>query len=264
MQLAPVQRGFTLVELAIVMAIAGLMISAVLSMTTTFMEQRDYLESKRRLDVASEALLGYAITNGRLPCPAIAGSQGLESPSTASSGTACTGNFNGYLPAATIGFQPTNSAGLGIDAWGNPIRYAVASAVTAAVGSSCTGTGTPPPFTHKDTLKNNGITCVPNDLDVICSVSAQGSAGNPSNTCYASIRVVAQNTAVYVVFSTGKNGSSTSGNGADETANIDGNSTFVLRTPSDSGADYGNYDDLMVVMPVGVLYGKLMSAGLLP
>jgi len=262
MQLAPVQRGFTLVELAIVMAIAGIMIAAALNMSVTFMEQRDYAESKRRLDVASEALLGFAISNGRLPCPAIAGSQGLESPSNASTGAACTGNFNGYLPAATIGFQPTNSAGLGIDAWGNPIRYAVASAVTPATGSTCTGTL--PHFTYSTYLKSNGITCLPNDLDVICSTSAQGSAGNPSNTCYASIRVVAQNTAVYVVFSTGKNGSSTSGNGADESANIDGNSTFVLRTPSDSGADYGNYDDLMVVMPVGVLYGKLMSAGLLP
>lgn len=262
MQLTSVQRGFTLVELAIVMAIAGLMIAAALNMSATFMEQRDYAESKRRLDVASEALLGYVIANGRLPCPAIAGSQGLEDPPGAPTGSACTSNFNGYLPAATIGFQPTNSAGLGIDAWGNPIRYAVASAVTPATGSTCTGTT--PHFTYQTNLKANGISCVPNDLDVICSVHSQGSAGNPSNTCYSSIRVVAQNTAAYVVFSTGKNGATSSGYGADETENVNGDSTFVLRTPSDSGADYGTYDDLMVVMPVGVLYGKLMSAGLLP
>ena len=68
MQLKRFPRGFTLVELAIVMAIAGLMIAAVLSMSTNFMDQRDFNESKRRLDVASEALLGFAINADESIC----------------------------------------------------------------------------------------------------------------------------------------------------------------------------------------------------
>ncbi|MCF8184500.1 MAG: hypothetical protein K9J43_05940, partial [Polynucleobacter sp.] len=49
---------------------------------------------------STDALLGYAAINGRLPCPATAASNGAESPI---GGGVCTNPYNGFLPAATLG-----------------------------------------------------------------------------------------------------------------------------------------------------------------
>lgn len=248
-------KGFSLVEMAIVLLIVGLLLGSMLVPLASQSDARNFSETQRRLDSASEAILGFAIANRRLPCPAVSGATGIEAPA---GGGTCTTNFNGFLPAKTIGFQPTDANGYAIDAWGNPIRYAVASAVTAATGGTCTGTL--PHFTSQANMKANGLSCVPNDLDVICSTASAG-AGLAA-TCNSSVHVASQKTVAYVVFSVGKNGA-TSG-GADETENTNGNSTFVLRTASESGSTLGQFDDMMVLVPVGVLYGKLVAAGALP
>jgi prepilin-type N-terminal cleavage/methylation domain-containing protein len=247
--------GFSLVEMAIVLVIVGLLISSTLGALTAQAENRNHLETKRILESAREALLGFAIANRRLPCPAIEASTGVESPA----GGTCTTNFAGYLPARTLGLQPTNESGYAIDAWGNPIRYAVAASVTAATGGTCAAT--PPHFTSQLTLKANGLSCVPSDLDVICSTAAPG-AGLAA-ACNSTIYVASQKTIAFIVLSTGKNGAVTS-TAPDEAANTDGNAIFVSRTPSSSDSPLGAYDDLMVMVPVGVLYGKLVAAGALP
>ena len=97
-------------------------------------------------------------------------------------------------------------------------------------------------------MRANGMTCQPNDLDV-CTTAA------------CSARVVAQRTAAFLVLSTGKNGAITSAYVADEQENTDGDMTFVSRTPG-GGSD--TFDDQMVAVPVGVLYSRLATAGVLP
>lgn len=239
MQLKGAARGFTLTELAVVMAIIGFLVAGAIMTFNAQIEQRNYDETMRRLNAAADALLGYAIVNRRLPCPAAPNTTGVESPA----GGTCTNPYNGFLPAETIGFAHVDASRYGVDAWNNRIRYAVAATIT-----SCTGSSTLPHFTSVANLKANGMSCRPNDLDVCTSAAC-------------SARVVSTQTAVFVVFSTGKNGALTAQYGADEQENTNATARFVLRTPGGTGDPY---DDLMVVVPVGILYSRLTAAGVLP
>jgi prepilin-type N-terminal cleavage/methylation domain-containing protein len=243
MQLVRHQQGFTLTELAVVFAIMALLIGSGVLTLSTQLELRNHEETKRQLNIALDALIGYAIVNRRLPCPATAATSGDEAPA---GGGACT-TFSGFLPARTIGFQPTDADGYGVDVWGNRIRYAV----SGVAPTGCTGTSVAPHFTSQANLKANGLSCRPSDID-ICT----------SGACTA--RVVSQTTAVLVVFSTGKNGAAASTYGPDELENTDADAIFVSRTPGDSATAGGAYDDLLTLLPVGVLYSKLIAAGVLP
>ena len=252
-------RGFSLVELAVVAAIVALLVGGAMATLSSQVEQRNQEETRRRLDAAVEALLGYAIANRRLPCPATAGTTGDEAlaSGTAATGGLCTTNFGGFLPARTIGLQPVDAQGYAIDAWSNRIRYAVASTLDTSA-ANCT-TPTLPHFTSTTNLKANGLSCRPNDI-VVCA-SSSGISGASCNTAPS---VTNQQTVALIVFSTGKNGAIASAYGADETANLNGDAVFVSRTPSGSDAATGTYDDIMLWVPVGVLYSRLISAGVLP
>lgn len=261
----PRQGGFTLTEMAVVFAIMTLLIGGAIMTLAARIEERNYNETQRRLEAATEALIAFAIVNKRLPCPAYftsaaANSQGRESFCSAATGTCagsetltvqahgnCSNFYNGFLPAATIGAAPVNDLGFAVDTWGNRLRYAVAQTNTAC-------TTTPPAntriFTSQANLKTYSVGCRPNDLDVCANA-----------TCTA--RVVSTQTAVFVVFSTGKNGA-TGPFGADENENTDGDATFVSRTPSPQGSSLGAYDDIVAWAPVGVVYSKLIAAGVLP
>jgi prepilin-type N-terminal cleavage/methylation domain-containing protein len=258
--------GFSLVELAVVMAIVALILGGLITTLSVQTEQRNFEETRRRLEQARDLLLGYAVVNGRLPCPATAASSGDESPV---GGGTCTTGYAGWLPARTIGFQQTDSAGFALDVWGNRIRYAVSIAtpyndddpqVCRPVNSA-----TPPVtphFTHKDNLRANGIDCQPNDL-VVCKsatgISASSCGGGGANSIMTTSLVVA------IIYSTGKNGAQTPcGTCVDELANLDGNATFVSHEHASSAAANGEFDDQMIWITVGELYGKMIAGGVLP
>jgi hypothetical protein len=152
--------------------------------------------------------------------------------------------------------QPTDNAFYAQDAWLNRIRYAVS--VAAPVG--CTGPSVAPPFTSQANLKGNGVSCKPADLDVICSSVAAA----VSPTCNLNTRVVDPQTIAFIVWSTGKNGATPATYGVDEVENLDADFTFVSRTLSGSDANLGTYDDLMIAVPAGVFYSRLIAAGVLP
>jgi prepilin-type N-terminal cleavage/methylation domain-containing protein len=266
-------RGFSLIELAIVMAIVALLMGGLMYTLSAQVEQRNFEETRRRLDQARELLLGFAIVNGRLPCPATASSSGDESQTPAASGT-CTTGYAGWLPARTIGFQQTDTSGFALDAWGNRIRYAVSIATpyntqTPQVCRSVSATTPPvtPHFTHKDNLRANGIDCQPNDLLVCTSANLvpPGLVITPTTCGGAANQVMSTSLVVAIVFSTGKNGAQTPcATCIDELANLDGNATFVSHTPTPGTAANGEFDDQFTWITVGELYGKLLAAGVLP
>ena len=64
------ERAFTLIELAIAVLILALLISGLLYTLTGQTEQRNFQETRLRLERARQALLGFVAANGRLPCPA--------------------------------------------------------------------------------------------------------------------------------------------------------------------------------------------------
>jgi prepilin-type N-terminal cleavage/methylation domain-containing protein len=233
------QAGFTLTELAVVLAIVGLLMGAGMMTLSAQAEQRSFDETQRRLQAAREALLAFALTNGRLPCPAAPNATGDEAPA----GGACTNWYNGFLPARSIGFQPTDAQGYGLDAYANRIRYAVSNGVVAVAGppASCNNANH---FTNAGNLRLNGASCRPGDLDICVNAA-----------CTA--RVASQNTVAFTVFSLGKNGA-LAPNLGDEAENTDNDARFVLRTPSP------DYDDIVVIVPAGVVHSRLLAAGLLP
>ena len=262
-------RGFTLVELAVVLAIVGFLLGSLMLTLSAQMESRNTGDTQQRLEQAKELLLAFAIVNGRVPCPARSNSAGAEVRDAVSG--VCTdgavedyyggtpgGNVGGLLPATTIGFQPVDSQGFALDAWGNRIRYAVARVLDGSV-ATCPDTATFAHFTLATKLKSNGITCAPKDL-IVCNVT-QAIAVDVA--CAANTAVTNRRTVAAIVLSTGKNGVR-GPQGTNETENVDGNHVFVSKTPDPSGVATGEFDDLLVWIPVGVLYGKLISAGVLP
>jgi prepilin-type N-terminal cleavage/methylation domain-containing protein len=269
-------RGFSLTELAVVFAIVALLIGGAMATLSSQIEQRNNDEAVRRLNAAVDALIAFAIVNGRLPCPArytsaASNSAGQESFCAAATGTCaggetiavqthgnCSNFYDGYVPATSIGMTPVDSAGFLIDAWGNRVRYAVARDF---FNPSCTTT--PPAntriWTSQANLKTYGVSCRSNDLDICVT-----SVGTNATSCNTATRVVSSTTAGFVVISTGKNGASPATFGADELENTDADPVFVSRTPTPSDAIAGYYDDIVVFVPVGVLYSKLIAAGQLP
>lgn len=244
------QRGFTLTELAVVFVIISLLLATAMYTLSAQKDQRDFEETRRRLEAARELVLAFAIANGRLPCP------GTASGNEAFSGANCTSPWGGFLPGRAIGFQILDGSGFALDAWNNRIRYAVSSHAVALTG--CTGSSTQPHFTNATNLRTNGISCQPNDL-VVCA----SATGITASACGAATPVTNQTTLVAIVLSTGKNGA-TGGTGADEAANLNGDRVFVWHTPTPSTFANGEFDDQMTWISAGELYAKLIAAGVLP
>ncbi len=104
--------GFSLVEMAIVLTIVALLLGGLLPTISSQIEQGRRAETRKQLDEIQQALVGYAIINGRLPCPTT-----TADPSNVNYGVAdasCSGTVaaEGYLPWKTLGVAET-------DAWGS-------------------------------------------------------------------------------------------------------------------------------------------------
>ncbi|MBI5912669.1 MAG: type II secretion system protein [Betaproteobacteria bacterium] len=263
------QRGFTLAELAIVLVIISFLLGGTMAMISAQTEQRYWNDTQSRLEAARDAILGYAIANGRLPCPANSTSSGAEVHVSGVCGAAgntydyyggvVAGVTYGLMPAVTLGYQPVDSQGFALDAWGNRIRYTV-SRVTTPVTTSAN-------FTNAANMKASGVTVLPNDL-VVCASATGILPGNVPPTCNTAPSVTGQQTVVAILYSPGKNGREPVTLGADEAANEDRAATndavFVSHTPAPTGATGGEFDDQVLWISVGTLYSKLIAAGVLP
>lgn len=228
------ESGFTLVEMAVVLVIMGLLIAGLLGPLGSQIDQHNYAKTQKSLDEIKESIIGYAIINSRLPCPASSTSNGIEDPV---GGGVCTHPYDGFLPAATLGITPTDSNGYALDGWGgnasNRIRYAVTTANSKAF-----------------TTAINSLALSP-DLHVCAS-----GTGITATACNAGVPTLASS-AVAVIFSLGKN-SATGGVSTDEAPNMDNNITFVSHefTPT--------FDDQVTWISYPVLANSLVNAGKLP
>lgn len=237
-------RGFTLVELAIVLIVVALLSGGLMMTLSTQFENVARSETQRRLNDARDALLGYAAANGRLPCPALGGATGVESPV---GGGTCNDNWDGFLPAVTLGINPTNENGYALDGWGNPIRYATTKAVSSQVTTA-----------NQIKAAWNAGTALAADLRV-CNAAAGISGSGASASCAIGSDLTAN--AVAIVYSRGNNGAMVPSS-ADEQANGDADRLFISHTPTPAGAN--EFDDLVIWISPNILYNRLIAAGRLP
>src|SRR5258706_15799013 len=66
-------KGFSLVELAVALAIIALLVAGAMIPLSTQMDVRNSADSQRSMESIREAIIGFAQANGRLPCPANGG-----------------------------------------------------------------------------------------------------------------------------------------------------------------------------------------------
>ncbi len=120
--------GFTLVEMAVVVTIMGLMMAMGLSMANSMLQNTQRSVTKEKLSFVKDATVAYFLSNKRMPCPDTGsnvgntGRDGLENrllggvnPNTNSG---CTSNM-GTVPYLTLGISRSQA----LDAYGNFITY---------------------------------------------------------------------------------------------------------------------------------------------
>lgn len=118
-------RGFSLVEMALVLLIVGLLAAVFLPATNVMLDNSRRKETRAKLEALEQAMVRFVVVNGRLPCPADGSlapgnvNQGLE----LAAGGACT------VPALSNGVVPWRSLGVSqndaIDAWNTVVSYRV-------------------------------------------------------------------------------------------------------------------------------------------
>ncbi len=239
-------RGFTLIELAIVLVIVTILIGGLAMPLSAQIQARRIAETKKVLEEAREAIVGYAMTHTvdhdgdpitpprpYLPCP---DTDPVPDGRENRIGDTCAGT-SGWFPWVVLGTAPQ-------DAWGNRLHYSVENQEYAdkSKGIPSLASYTPPYITL--------------NLKKICSTSAC--------TAYEAIYLPV------VLFSHGPNGwGARNINGttlaaptsADELENLNADANFVSRTPSKAGDASGEFDDLVVWISDGLLRSRVCPSG---
>jgi prepilin-type N-terminal cleavage/methylation domain-containing protein len=131
------RRGFSLLELSIVLGIISLIAGAGMSMASGAIKAADRITTQERLNTIKLALDSFAKTYGYLPCPfdrALTPTSATFGVEARTAGTStCVAAAPGIITAENIWFGgvPVRTLGLpdsyAADAWGNKLTYAVTS-----------------------------------------------------------------------------------------------------------------------------------------
>jgi prepilin-type N-terminal cleavage/methylation domain-containing protein len=228
------ERGFSLVELSIVLVIVGLLIGGLLTPLSVQVEQRRISDTQRELEETKEALLGFAIRNGYLPCPAISATNGIEHRL----GSACV-KRSGYIPWATLGVSR-------LDAWGRIYRYSVTPAFAHSQFQFTLGTARDITVAGRDPQGRLSAVTGMGDIPAVVLSHGKNGFGAVSDSGIAVAGPVSGN--------------------ADERVNAGvAGTAFVHRTLSDNpAAPGGQFDDLLTWVSPNVLFNRMVAAGTLP
>jgi prepilin-type N-terminal cleavage/methylation domain-containing protein len=244
------QQGFTLIELAIVMFIVSLLLGGMLLPLSAQQDVRNYGDTQKRLADARDALLGYAMANDRLPCPASSTSNGVEDRNAGDG--SCNHPYDGFLPAATLGLAPVDDSGYLIDGWGANVENRVRYALTKSNSSA---------FSVISGMKNTGITALTPDLQ-ICNTGTGLTTATPDTAACAANAALATD-AVAVVYSLGKN-AGTGGTGSDEQHNPNSLTAVAADRAFVSALQGSSFDDQLVWLSKNTLFNRMVAAGRLP
>jgi prepilin-type N-terminal cleavage/methylation domain-containing protein len=224
-------QGFTLIELAVAMFIIALVLGSLLVPLSTQIESRKMAETQKILEEVRDALLGYAVVNGRLPRPAVSYSDGTERVAICATEADCTG----FIPWTVLGTSK-------LDGWGKIIRYSVTPAfANSSFTLSSNGTKTiQTRATTSPFALANMVTGLP---AVIFSHGPNNWGTSDSNNAF----------------------SDTSATNVDEDVNANASSTFIYRPYSgNTAATGGEFADIVIWLPMTALANRMVAAGKLP
>lgn len=219
-------KGFTLVEMAIVLIIVGLLMATFLTPLAAQLQQNRINEARNDLSEIKEALQGFVSVNLSLPCPDTVGGDGVADP--------CIGPINnttstgGNVPWVTLGTKPT-------DPWDRRYQYRVNNAFTLAPLTLTTAA------TAGELRVCTDFTCGASEANsvpaVIYSSGANGAVQPPAGADELENTTVAG-------------------------ATFDGR--FVNHEFAQATAANGEFDDVMEWISTNVLLGRLVAAGQIP
>jgi len=263
------EKGFTLIEIAIVFVIIAALLSYAFMPLRAQLETKNIKEARTKLTEIEEALYGFAIANNRLPCPTQPGQNGISVPPdpTLMANPHCNNNaaINGYIgfvPSATLGIKgKVNCDGLLIDPWGRPYMYSVShfedpvlNQGSIVVTGGIAAAGGP-----------NNITVASNQLIKICN--------NLTQNCNAGAGSYSADEAYAVIFSMG-NRQIANSTEEDENAGEGAARASTCGLPAyEVGADRFYYsaerkerageefDDTVTWISPNILFAKLLQAG---
>ena len=235
------QSGFSLIELAVVLVIVGILLGSILGTVGARIDNTRRVETQDALDEIRLSLYGFALSQSpvRLPCPDT-DNDGLEDLAGASCATL---TAPGNLPWRTLGIVRG-------DAWSSTYSYWVADEYSNTAGFS-----------------------LATDATGVAEIQDSTAAPPPP------VNVISDNVAA-VVFSHGKNsfGSIDVNNIArpavpagaaynDERENLDNDAAppvlFISRPVASEGAATA-YDDILTWISEYELKGRMVQAGALP
>ncbi len=264
-----VQSGFTLAELAIVVVIVGLLLGGLLMPLSMQSDLRRFADTRRTMDEIKESMIGFALANGRLPCPADptipngVANAGVERVACATAATQV-----GVIPWVTLSVAEA-------DQWGRRFKYRVTLEFADAIGTTFThGTEAPACIPATNPTQASFALCAWGDMNI--------QDRNPTNKAaydIASLRLPA------VFLSAGKNGygaytsqgtvyAPVPATNADETTNATAATVaFMSRDKMDvstacsdtaGGTAMCEFDDLVAWIPLTILMNRMVVSDKLP
>lgn len=231
------QQGVSLVELAIVLLVIGLLLGGVMMSLSTQDEIKRGTRTEQRLAEVRDAVAGFAVVNARLPRPAVSALNGAERGACATE-LQCTG----FLPWAALGLDR-------LDGHDKLLRYSVTPAYANA------------PFTLAS-VPTKAVT----SRDAAGAVNyLAGAAGCPANSGCVPMVVFSHGRANHGTTQDGTALPDASGTNADEDANAAASVSFMARDfTANPAAAGGEFDDRVAWLGTSMLFGRMVQAGKLP
>lgn len=230
------QIGFTLIELAIVLAVVAFVIGGLLVPLSMQIEQQKVRETRKELDEIKEALIGFAIVNRYLPCPAVSWTDGNEDRN---SGTHQCNKRVGFVPWGALGVSK-------LDSWGHIFAYSVTPAYSDATTFFSFSSARDITVRTRDAADN--LINLSNASDIPVVVLSYGKNGYFGTT------------------DTGGVVPNTSPSNPDEITNQPADPKVFVDRPisvNTAGAS-GEFDDLVAWLSPNILFNRMVAAGRLP
>lgn len=226
-------KGFTLIEIAVALAILALLVGGMLIPISARIEQQKIVDTQNSIDLVKEALIGFAVAHGYLPCPAISATNGQEDRTSG----ACNKRA-GFVPWVTLGTPQ-------LDAWGHLFRYSVTPAFASSAAPFSLTTN--PDITIQTRDSSGNLVNLSNSNGIPALVLSHGKNGFGSTNAQGIAQIAPPASNV------------------DEVSNTSNSNVFVARTEvTDASTSGGAFDDIVDWISPYVIFDRLVQAGRLP